>query len=220
LNFLNSGKAKFKMLLDTVIFDMDGVLIDARDWHFDALNDALDLFGYRISREEHETKFDGLPTRVKLEMLSEDRGLPRSLHPLINVVKQERTLRIAAANCYPRAQHVILISALKRSGIKVGVATNSIRETTEAMLTYAGLLQLVDLVVTNQDVKHSKPDPEIYTLAVSRLGSIPEKTLVIEDNVNGLASALAAGCKVVQVANPDEVHIQKLLPYFPDGTLI
>mgnify|MGYP002631878922 CR=1 FL=1 len=208
------------MKLDTVIFDMDGVLIDARDWHFDALNHALELFGYSISREEHEARFDGLPTRIKLEMLTVDRGLPRSLHPLIGTIKQERTLRIAAANCYPRAQHVILIAALKRSGIKVGVATNSIRETTEAMLTYAGILPLVDVVVTNQDVKNSKPDPEIYQLTVSKLGSIPKNTLVVEDNINGITSAIAAGCKVVQVANPYEVHIQKLLPYFPDGTLI
>ena len=207
-------------MIRTVIFDMDGVLIDARDWHFSALNDALELFGYSIGREEHELTFDGLPTKVKLEMLSRDRGLPRSLHSLIGVIKQERTLRIAATNCYPKAQHLILISALKRSGIKVGVATNSIRETTEAMLTYAGILPLVDLILTNQDVKNSKPDPEIYSLAVTRLGSTSERTLVVEDNINGIASAIAAGCKVVQVISPDEVHIQKLLPYFPEGFLI
>jgi HAD superfamily hydrolase (TIGR01509 family) len=208
------------MSIDTVVFDMDGVLIDARDWHYEALNEALSLFGFSIGREDHENRFDGLPTRVKLDMLSNDHGLPRSLHSLIGNVKQERTLRIAAANCYPQAQHLILIAALKRSGIKVGIATNSIRETTEAMLGYAGILPLVDVVITNQDVKHSKPHPEIYLLAVSRLGSIPENTLVVEDNQNGIASALAAGCKVAKVANPEEVHIQRLISYFPEGTLI
>lgn len=208
------------MSIDTVVFDMDGVLIDARDWHYEALNEALSLFGFSIGREDHENRFDGLPTRVKLDMLSNDHGLPRSLHSLIGNVKQERTLRIAAANCYPQAQHLILIAALKRSGIKVGIATNSIRETTEAMLGYAGILPLVDVVITNQDVKHSKPHPEIYLLAVSRLGSIPENTLVVEDNQNGIASALTAGCKVAKVANPEEVHIQRLISYFPEGTLI
>lgn len=208
------------MSIDTVVFDMDGVLIDARDWHYEALNEALSLFGFSIEREDHESRFDGLPTRVKLDMLSNDFGLPRSLHSLIGNVKQERTLRIAAANCYPQAQHLILIAALKRSGIKVGIATNSIRETTEAMLGYAGILPLVDVVITNQDVKHSKPHPEIYSLAVSRLGSIPENTLVVEDNQNGITSALAAGCKVAKVASPVEVHIQRLISYFPEGTLI
>ena len=139
---------------------------------------------------------------------------------MINTVKQERTLRIAAANCYPRAQHLILISALKRAGVKVGVATNSIRETTEAMLSYAGILSLVDSVVTNQDVKLAKPDPEIYLLVIERLGGTPTNTLVVEDNANGIASAKAAGCLVVEVAGPDDVHIERLIQYFPKGALI
>lgn len=208
------------MLIDTVIFDMDGVLIDAREWHFQALNDALELFGFSIDRYSHEERFNGLPTKVKLEILSKEFGLPRSLHYVINTVKQERTLRIAAANCYPRAQHLILISALKRAGIKVGVATNSIRQTTEAMLGYAGILSLVDSVVTNQDVKLAKPNPEIYLLAVERLGGIPAHTLVVEDNANGIASAKAAGCLVVEVVGPDDVHIERLIQYFPKGALI
>lgn len=208
------------MPVDTVIFDMDGVLIDARDWHFEALNDALSLFGFVIDRDAHEERFNGLPTKVKLEILSKEQGLPRSLHPLISSVKQERTLRIAAANCYPRAQHLILIAALKRGGIKVGVATNSIRQTTEAMLNYAGILPLVDVVVTNQDVKFPKPNPEIYLKTMEWLGGIPDRTLVVEDNANGIAAAKAAGCKVVEVTSPDEVHIQKLIEYFPRGALI
>ena len=208
------------MPIETIIFDMDGVLIDAKDWHFEALNDALSLFGFFIDRGAHETRFDGLPTKVKLEILSEEQGLPRSLHPLINGVKQERTLRIAAATCHPRAQHLILIAALKRGGIRIGVATNSIRQTTEAMLNYAGILPLIDVVVTNQDVTFPKPHPEIYLKTMERLNSTPERTLVVEDNANGIAAARAAGCKVVEVANPDEVHIQRLIEYFPKGALI
>ena len=55
-----------------VLFDMDGVLIDARDWHFDALNDALRPFDYQISLTDHQERFNGLSTRVKLEILSEE----------------------------------------------------------------------------------------------------------------------------------------------------
>jgi HAD superfamily hydrolase (TIGR01509 family) len=205
---------------DTVIFDMDGVLIDAREWHFQALNEALELFGFSIDRYTHEERFNGLPTKIKLEILSNEFGLPRSLHGLINTVKQERTLRIAAANCYPRAQHLILISALKRGGINVGVATNSVRKTTEAMLTYAGILPLMDCVVTNQDIELAKPSPEIYLLAMERIGATPSRTLVVEDNANGIAAAKAAGCQVIEVAGPDEVHIERLIQYFPRGTLV
>ena len=57
-------------MIRAIIFDMDGVLIEAKDWHYEALNRALRLFGLEISRYEHLSVFDGLPTRDKLEMLS------------------------------------------------------------------------------------------------------------------------------------------------------
>ena len=70
--------------IKAIIFDMDGVLIDAKDWHYEALNRALKLFGYNISRYDHLVTFDGLPTRKKLEMLTREHGLPPSLHGFLN----------------------------------------------------------------------------------------------------------------------------------------
>ena len=64
--------------VESVIFDMDGTLIDAREWHFRSLNEALQIFGEEISIEEHLSSFDGLPTSKKLEMLTERKGLPVS----------------------------------------------------------------------------------------------------------------------------------------------
>lgn len=60
-------------MIKAVLFDMDGVLIDAREWHYDALNQALALFGFAITRQEHENYYDGLPTRVKLQRLTEEK---------------------------------------------------------------------------------------------------------------------------------------------------
>lgn len=60
-------------MIKAVLFDMDGVLIDAREWHYDALNRALSLFGYTITRQEHENYYDGLPTHVKLKKLTEEK---------------------------------------------------------------------------------------------------------------------------------------------------
>ena len=77
------------MKIKAVLFDMDGVLIDAKEWHYEALNKALNLFGYNIERYEHLTSFDGLPTSVKLEKLTVEKGLPRSLHKFINEMKQK-----------------------------------------------------------------------------------------------------------------------------------
>lgn len=57
--------------IKAVLFDMDGVLVEAKDWHYEALNRALDVFGLPISRSEHLSQYDGLPTRTKLKMLTE-----------------------------------------------------------------------------------------------------------------------------------------------------
>ena len=72
--------------IKAILFDMDGVLIDAREWHYQSLNKALQLFGKGISRQDHLDNFDGLPTE-KLERLSSNRGLPHELHEFVNDLK-------------------------------------------------------------------------------------------------------------------------------------
>ena len=111
-----------------VLFDMDGVLIDARDWHYDALNEALRIFGVEISRSDHLSRFNGLSTRKKLDMLTSEGVIPYELHDAIQSIKQDRTLRIAAQMCFPIVSHQVLITRLKALGIKVGLVTNSIRK--------------------------------------------------------------------------------------------
>jgi hypothetical protein len=60
--------------ITAVLFDLDGVLVDATEWHYEALNHALGLFGFDITRYEHLSSYNGLPTRRKLEMLSVEKG--------------------------------------------------------------------------------------------------------------------------------------------------
>lgn len=193
-----------------VIFDMDGVLIDARNWHYEALNEGLALFGAEIPYQEHLDRFDGLPTRVKLKLLSAEGRLEEHLHDLVEEVKQERTLRIAASKNLPNLDHLILIGRLKHMGLKVGVATNSIRLTSQFMLESAGLLGELDCLVTNEDVIRGKPDPEIYVKSCNLLGLRPQECVAIEDSPNGIRSAESAGLKVVSVASPDDVGVSLL----------
>lgn len=200
------GKRKLTSF-EAVVFDMDGVLIDARDWHFRALNEALGIFGAELSEEEHAAHFDGLPTRVKLERLTEQGRLPQHVQAIVNSVKQERTLRTAARLCFPRIEHLLAISWLQARGLKVGVATNSIRASAEAMLGYAGILPALDCLVTNEDVERAKPFPDIYLRATRQLSVAPSNTLVVEDLAVGVAAAEAAGCEVIQVDSPDDVSI-------------
>lgn len=197
--------------IQAVIFDMDGVLIDAKEWHYEALNQALALFGYEISRQDHLVTFDGLPTAVKLEMLSKDRGLPRRLHSFINELKQQYTTERIFTDCKPVFHHEYALSRLRREGYHLAVASNSLRQTVELMMEKSSLLQYLDFYLSNQDVTKAKPDPEIYQRAIKKMGLTPQECLVVEDNKNGILAAERAGARVMRVVNVDEVNYENII---------
>lgn len=192
-------------MIKAVIFDMDGVLIEARDWHYEALNRALRLFGLEISRYDHLTTFDGLPTRRKLQILSAEGDLPTDLHDFINDLKQRYTMAIVHAQCKPRFIHEFALSRLKTNGYRLVVCSNSIRDTIEVMMRKAALIDHLEFIISNQDVTHAKPNPEMYDLAIARMGIPPTACLIVEDNENGIRAARASGAHVMEVEDVDEV---------------
>ncbi|NMZ69248.1 Haloacid dehalogenase superfamily, subfamily IA, variant 2 with 3rd motif like haloacid dehalogenase/haloacid dehalogenase superfamily, subfamily IA, variant 3 with third motif having DD or ED [Pseudomonas peli] len=198
------------MAIKAILFDMDGVLIDAKDWHYEALNRALELFGMPISRADHLTTFDGLPTRKKLEMLSLERGLPKDLHDFINEMKQQYTMDIIHARCNPRFTHEYALSSLKHAGYFMAVCSNSVRDTVETMMRKANLMQYLDLLVSNEDVSKGKPDPEMYTKAINFLNLKPEECLVVEDNENGIRAARASGAHLLVVRTVDDTNFNNI----------
>lgn len=199
------------MKIKAVIFDMDGVLIDARDWHYESLNKALGLFGSEITRYDHLVTFDGLPTKKKLEMLSLEGGLPIKLHDFINDLKQEYTWEIVYTKCKPIFHHRYALSKLKSEGYVLSVCSNSVRKTIELMMERSGLMPYLDFFLSNQDVVKGKPDPEIYNKAIERLGFLPCECLIVEDNQNGIKAALASGAHLLKVENPNDVTYQNIV---------
>lgn len=198
-------------MIKAIIFDMDGVLIEAKDWHYEALNRSLHLFGYEINRYDHLTIYDGLPTRRKLEMLTVERNLPAELHDFINEMKQAYTMEMVHTQCKPRFVHEYALSRLRSMGYKLGVASNSIRNTLEAMMQKSRLEQYMEVMLSNEDVERPKPDPEIYTKAIRLLGFTPSDCLVIEDNENGVRAAKASGAHVLVVSDVNEVNLENIL---------
>ena len=184
---------------------MDGVLIDAKDWHYDALNAALQIFGYYIGRDAHLTTFDGLPTRQKLKILTETRGLPRGLWDLINELKQKKTLAISYDRCRPTFNHQFAMSQLRLDGLKIGVCSNSIRQTVETMMQLSSLDKYIDVIFSNEDVTQSKPHPEMYQRAMDYLNVKPTETIILEDNDHGIQAALASGAHIIKIDDPKHV---------------
>lgn len=163
-----------------------------------------------ISRYDHLTTFDGLPTKDKLKMLSIDRGLPESLHTFINELKQQYTMEIVHSLCKPKFRHQYALSKLKNEDYKMAVCSNSIRNSIKIMMEKSALKDYLDFYISNEDVKQGKPDPEMYNKAIEKLGFNPKECMIIEDNENGIKAARLSGANVMIVREIDEVNYENI----------
>jgi HAD superfamily hydrolase (TIGR01509 family) len=189
-----------------IIFDLDGVLIDSRELHYQTLNEALASFGknYVITLEEHLSTYDGLSTNAKLKLLSERKHLPTYLHHAVWNKKQEHTIQFLS--CIPRNDSLIdIFQRIKNLGISIAVASNSIRESVKVALTSVGVIEYVDYYVSNQDVKRAKPFPEMYWKCMTELNEVPKNTIIVEDSHIGRQGAIDSGANLLAVSCPQDV---------------
>lgn len=196
-----------------VIFDLDGVLADLKDSHYHCLNAALAEINseYVISKEDHYKTYDGLPTKEKLKLLTKYKQLDEKLYTQISEKKQEYTLLHILEHVQPVAHIKQLFAQLKEKKYKICIATNSVANTVYSVLVKMELIHYVDKVFSNEDVKHSKPNPEIYFKAVSNFGLTPKECVIIEDSPYGLQAAYESGAHVIRVKNPGDVNCDNLL---------
>lgn len=196
--------------IKAILFDLDGVLVDARDWHFIAFNEALRPFGLQIGREEHEDRFDGLPTRLKLATLADEGRLPSDVHPLVLRAKQVATRRLILDRCRPDPEKKEMLRGLKNRGLRLGVCSNSSRESLRLMLEGAGLVPYFGCALSADDVARPKPAPDIYLEAMTRLRVEPGETVIVEDGAYGVESARRAGGRVLKVGSIAEVGLARV----------
>jgi beta-phosphoglucomutase len=186
--------------ISCVLFDLDGVLVDATEWHYVALNRALALFGFDITRYEHLSDYNGLPTRKKLQMLSVEKGLPQALHDTLSRLKQVYTRDEILTRCRPVFEKEYMLSRLRKEGYRMAVCSNSIRESLRMMVQQSGLETYFEFLVSNEDVSRPKPHPEIYATAMTRMGVSPTETIIVEDSLHGLEAARRSGAHICQVS--------------------
>ena len=194
-----------------IIFDLDGVLVEAKNIHFDALNEALSEVnaGYKIMWNEHLNKYDGLKTYQKLDMLTNKKGLPAKDHQNIWEQKQKYTLEMLG-DLKPNNNLKRVMSKLVEDGYKIAVASNSIRKTVLTVLSKLSIIEYIDLIISNEDVENNKPHPEMYWQTISKMKCLPEETLIIEDSPYGLLAAARSKSHILRVKNPKEVTYKNI----------
>jgi len=201
----NCGK-----LIKAILYDLDGVLVDATEWHYESLNDSLqEVAGFRISRMEHVTTFNGLPTIKKLEILENQGRIKRSMFDDIWSKKQEKTIDVIQKSSFNDEVKCRLHKNTKNYE-KVCV-TNSIRKTGLLMLEKTGQLQYMKKVISNEDVSEPKPSPEGYLKAVSELKLKPKECMIVEDSEKGIEAAKKSGANVYVVSGYHEVTLENIL---------
>ena len=196
-------------MVKLVIFDLDGVLIDSKEYHFEALNLALGK-DYALSREEHLTAYDGLPTLEKLNLISKKKGLPKNKFDQIWKDKQENTLKILKSSISKDYELIKYFQQLINAGFKIAVASNSIRNSVKIILLKLGLLEFVDIFVSNEDIFRNKPYPEMYWKCMIALGALPDNTVIIEDSVVGRQGATDSKCHLIAVENRKDLNQLKI----------
>ena len=195
-----------------ITFDLDGVLVESKELHYDAFNLALNEAGpeFVMSQLEHDAHYCGLSTKQKLRMLTLNKNLPPEKHEFIWKRKQYHTLELMKTTIKRDAQIVGVLEALRDAGYPIAVASNCVRDSVFYLLSGIGVHDLISCYFSNEDVSAAKPDPEIYLAAAEHFGICPDEMLVVEDSSHGKQAALLAGAHLCPVASPFDVTIEYL----------
>jgi beta-phosphoglucomutase len=198
-------------MIKTLLFDLDGTLIDFCDDHYCALNGALSAFGYEeIPYDIHLNKFNALTTLDKLKILQDEGKILEKDIKHISDLKQVLTAgRIN--NIKTDWNKVKIMQRLFEDGYWLGCVTNSIRNSCENILKKMGIFEYMKIIVCNEDTKKNKPYPDPYLLACSQINCNPRLCLAIEDTDKGIKSAVSAGCRILKINNATELTLSRIM---------
>jgi beta-phosphoglucomutase len=195
-----------------VIFDLDGVLVDTENLHFDCLNEALSFYNLKINKIDYE-KLSGVGTLTRLKMLlpNADRDTLRQAYEL------KGKLTIQHSKNIPLSDGALeLINYLKSKGIKLALASNARKDFVAFILSNLNLDKYFDFVISADSITTSKPNPEIFTISMTQLGVSPEETVIFEDSIAGLQAAFASGAHVIAVTEKQPLSLDNFIKAFPN----
>lgn len=194
-------------MIKAIIFDLDGVLVDATEWHYEALNKALGVFGFNINHDDHIRIYNGLSTSEKLKLISSNYNFPAGLHEIIKRLKRKYTDEIVSLKCRPDHAKQLLLSQLKTQGYKIACCSNAQKYSVLNMLKNAQIDGFFDLILGNDDGYKNKPNPDIYLGAFEKLGISSQEAIIIEDAPHGIEAGKASGAQVIAVRGYNDVNL-------------
>lgn len=198
-------------MIKSIIFDLDGVLYQNKEMHYEVLNEAIrEIAGenWVITKRDHISNFDALPTSKKLDILVA-RGLPNEYKKYISELKQKLTKQ-RITTIKTDDDLCKLLQNLKQDGMKLFVASNSVYDTIVGILTQLGIIQYFDKIYCNTDVVNPKPNPEMYQKVMYENKLIPVETLIVEDSPIGVQAATDSGAFVCVVTGPKDITYARL----------
>ena len=197
-------------MIKTIIFDLDGVLVETKIIHFEALNMALKRFKYKeISLDDHNKVFDGLPTKEKLIILNKKNELPIESFSKINNYKQKITSKILKKKI-KKNQNILKIFKHLYKDYKIAVATNAVKSTLNICLEKLGVSKYIHYKLSNEDIKNPKPNPEIYLKIFIHFGIYPNEALIAEDSHYGREAAISSGAKLLPIKKLKDLTLKKI----------
>lgn len=193
-------------MLKAVIFDFDGVIADSEELHYKALNEVFKRYGVDVPKAVHWEKYLGYTDRENIIAVSRDYGMGLNTAEVQRLMKEKKIVFEEMAK-----REVVIIEGVEEfvrrvvaAGLSMAICSGALRSDIELMLDGAGFAELFKVIVSAEDVKKGKPDPEGYLLSLERLNQAglsahAADCIVIEDSHWGIEAALAAGMCPVAV---------------------
>ncbi len=189
-----------------VIFDMDGVLTDTTELHYESWLPVAAELGIEFGRADYDAMRGlGRPESLAVLMRGWTGRLDQPEKQRLMDLKNREYLRLVDGMTSDNLLEGVgvLLDELRRRGVPMGLASSS--RNAEAVTRRLGIRGLLDVLVDANDAERSKPDPQAFLMAAERLGIAAERCVVVEDASAGVAAGLAAGMRVVGVGPASRV---------------
>jgi len=173
----------------SLLFDLDGTLVNTDELHFGAFQVLLGEFGRSITLETYQSRIMGATNDVIMREFFPD--VPQSQHQQL-ADRKEALFRASVTRLEPTAGTLELFDWARTRGVGIAAVTNAPRANAELMLGGLGLAERIDALVIADELAHGKPHPLPYLTGLERLGGDAQRAVAFEDSLSGIRAASAA----------------------------